>query len=219
VLAGEELRKMGRMSFKEVRLVIIMLLVMAGWITSSWHHVPNPIVALLGVCAILVTEIISWQDLLAEGRAWEALIWFGALIMMADNLRQAGIVTLLANGVFHYVHGWSWIAALIVLVILYLYIHYGFASMTAQVTALYSSFLAAALACGANPMIAALSFAYFSNLNAAMTHYGTGSAPVYFGNGYVSMGAWWRIGFVISLFNLAIWLGVGMLWWKLLGWW
>lgn len=219
VLAREELAKMGKMSSKELRLVVILLLVMAGWITSPWHRLPNAIVALLGVCAILVTEVISWQDLLAEHRAWEAFIWFGALLMMADNLRQAGVVTILSNGVFRYVHGWSWIVALIVLVALYLYIHYGFASMTAQVTALYSPFLIAALACGANPIISALALAYFSNVNAAMTHYGTGSAPVYFGTGYVSLSTWWRIGFLLSLVNLAIWLGVGLLWWKLLGWW
>jgi DASS family divalent anion:Na+ symporter len=219
VIAGEELAKMGKMSSQEVRLVIILLLVMAGWITSPWHHWPNAVVALVGVCAILVTDVITWQDLLAEHRAWEALIWFGALLMMADNLRQAGVVTVLSNGVFHRVQGWSWIAGLVTLVILYLYIHYGFASMTAQVTALYSPFLIAALACGANPLISALALAYFSNLNAAMTHYGTGSAPVYFGTGYVSMGIWWRIGFLVSLVNLAIWLGLGLGWWKLLGWW
>jgi DASS family divalent anion:Na+ symporter len=219
VIAGDELAKMGRMSPEEWRLVIILLLVMAGWITSPWHHWPNAIIALVGVCALLVTEVISWQDLLAEHRAWEALIWFGALLMMADNLRQAGVVTVLSNSVFRHVQGWSWMAALIALVVLYLYIHYGFASMTAQVTALYSPFLIAALACGANPIISALAFAYFSNLNAAMTHYGTGSAPVYFGTGYVSMGTWWRIGFVVSLLNLAIWLGLGLVWWKLLGWW
>ena len=219
VLAGEQLRKMGKMTAKELRLVVILLLVMAGWIASPWHGLPNAIVALVGVSAILVTEVITWQDLLSEHRAWEALVWFGALIMMADNLSSAGVVSVLSNSVFHYVRGWSWLAALIVLVVLYLYIHYGFASMTAQVVALYSPFLIAALACGANPLIAALALAYSSNLNAAMTHYGTGSAPVYFGTGYVSMGTWWRIGFLVSLVNLALWLGVGLLWWKLLGWW
>lgn len=218
-LAGEQLREMGAMTAKEIRLVVILLLVIAGWITSPWHKLPNAIVALVGVSALLVTEVISWQDLLSEHRAWEALIWFGALIMMADNLRQAGVVTVLSNSVFQYVRGWSWLAALIALVILYLYIHYGFASMTAQVTALYSPFLLAALASGANPLVAALALAYFSNLNAAMTHYGTGSAPVYFGTGYVSMGTWWQIGFLVSLVNLVLWLGVGLLWWKLLGWW
>lgn len=219
VFASKELLKMGPMTSKEVRLVMILLLVMGGWISSPWHGLPNAVVALLGVSAILVTEVISWRDLLDEHRAWEALIWFGALIMMADNLRQAGVVTVLGNSVLHYLRGWSGIALVIALVILYVYVHYGFASMTAQVVALYPAFLAAALASGANPIVSALSLAYFSNLNAATTHYGSGSAPVYFGGGYVSMGTWWRVGFLVSLVNLFVWLGIGLLWWRLLGWW
>jgi divalent anion:Na+ symporter, DASS family len=105
------------------------------------------------------------------------------------------------------------------LAISYLYIHYGFASMTAQILALYPGFLATALAAGVPPMLAALAFGYFSNLNAGITHYGTGSAPVYFGEGFVALGEWWKLGFILSVVNLLIWLGLGMTWWKLLGWW
>jgi DASS family divalent anion:Na+ symporter len=91
--------------------------------------------------------------------------------------------------------------------------------MTGHVTALYPAFLAATLAAGVPPVMAALVLAYFSNLNAAMTHYGTGSAPVFFGAGYVRQAEWWRLGFLISLVNLVIWLGIGPLWWKLVGIW
>jgi DASS family divalent anion:Na+ symporter len=101
----------------------------------------------------------------------------------------------------------------------YFYIHYAFASMTAHVTALYPAFFTAALAAGAPPLLAALPMAYFSNLNAGITHYGTGSAPVFFGAGYVTEGEWWRIGFLVSLVNVAIWLVVGAAWWKLIGFW
>src|SRR6266849_1718539 len=219
VHAREELKKMGPISSKEWWLVIILLLVMAGWVTSPWHGMPNAVAALSGISALLVTGVISWDNLLGERRAWEALIRLGALIMMAESLLQAGVVGVLSKSAFHYIQGWPWIAALMVLITLYLYIHYGFASMTAQVTALYPGFLAAALASGSNPLVAALSLAYFSNINAAMTHYGTGSAPVYFGTGYVSQGTWWKIGFIVSLVNLALWMGLGMLWWKLLRWW
>jgi divalent anion:Na+ symporter, DASS family len=217
--AREELDNMGALSRQERWLVIILLLVMAGWVTSPWHGFSNTIVALAGVSALLVSNVISWGDLLNEHRAWEALIWFGALIMMADELLRAGVVNALSQRAFHFVQGWTAIAALAGLLLIYMYVHYGFASMTAQVTALYPGFLAAALVSGANPLVAALSLAYFSNLNAAMTHYGTGSAPVYFGTGYVSQRTWWKVGFLISLLNVAIWLGVGLMWWKLLGWW
>jgi DASS family divalent anion:Na+ symporter len=105
-----------------------------------------------------------------------------------------------------YLAGWPWGAALAALALVYFYVHYLFASM-------------AALAAGAPPMMAALPLAYLSSLNAGMTHYGTGSAPIFFGAGYVPPGAWWKIGFRISLVNAAIWLGVGPLWWKAIGLW
>jgi DASS family divalent anion:Na+ symporter len=52
-----------------------------------------------------------------------------------------------------------------------------------------------------------------------MTHYGTGPAPVLFGTGYVEIGAWWRMGLLISVVNIVIWVGLGGLWWKALGLW
>jgi divalent anion:Na+ symporter, DASS family len=48
---------------------------------------------------------------------------------------------------------------------------------------------------------------------------GTGSAPVYFGAGYVSQSDWWVIGFIVSVVNLAIWFGVGLIWWRVIGLW
>jgi len=218
-IASEQLRSLGPVSRNERWLMAVLLLVMAGWISSPWHGISNPIVALAGVSALLLAGVISWDELLGERKAWEALIWFGALIMMADSLLQAGVVGVLSKTAFGYVTGWPTIAALLTLVAAYQYIHYGFASMTAQVTALYPGFLAAALATGASPLVAALALAYFSNVNAAMTHYGTGSAPVYFGTGYVSQAEWWRVGFLVSIVNLTLWLGLGLLWWKALGWW
>ncbi|MFB3049643.1 MAG: anion permease [Acidimicrobiia bacterium] len=52
-----------------------------------------------------------------------------------------------------------------------------------------------------------------------MTHYGTGPAPVLFGAGYVEVTDWWRLGAIVSVVNIVIWLGLGGLWWKLLGFW
>lgn len=217
--ARAELKSMGAMSPREQRLVVIMLAVMAGWISSPWHHIPNAFVALAGICAILISGVSSWNDLLSESRAWDALIWFAPLITMADELNKRGVIRTLSQFLFGYTKALPWVAALALLVIAYVYVHYGFASMTAHITALYPGFLAAALAAGAPPMIAALALAYFSNLDAGITHYGTGSAPVYLGLGYLSQSSWWRIGFLISVVNLVIWLGIGMFWWKLVGLW
>ena len=184
--ARQELQHMGRLSKRERTLGVIMLIVMCGWITSPWHHIPNAFVALAGVSAILITRVLSWDSLLRETKAWDALIWFAPIIMMAAELNKRGVIQTLSQSMFQFSRLLPWFLALLFLVAAYLYVHYCFASMTAQITALYPGFLLAALASGAPPLLASLMLAYFSNLNAGLTHYGTGSAPVYFGLGYVS---------------------------------
>ncbi|MFL6417006.1 MAG: DASS family sodium-coupled anion symporter [Bryobacteraceae bacterium] len=219
VHARRELEEMGRLSPRECRLAVIMLLVMTGWVTSPWHHVPNAFVALAGVSAILITRVLNWGDLLGETKAWDALIWFAPLIMMAGELNKRGVIQQLSSSIFSYARVLPWTVALVFLTLTYLYIHYGFASMTAHITALYPGFLTAALATGAPPLLAAFVLAFFSNLNAGITHYGTGSAPVYFGVGYVTQSTWWKVGFLLSLVSVAVWLGLGMVWWKFVGYW
>ncbi|HEY4579695.1 MAG TPA: anion permease, partial [Candidatus Acidoferrales bacterium] len=65
----------------------------------------------------------------------------------------------------------------------------------------------------------AMSLAYFSNLAASLTHYGTTPAPIIFGAGYMSQGTWWKLGLTVSVMNIVIWSVVGFGWWKLLGQW
>lgn len=79
--------------------------------------------------------------------------------------------------------------------------------------------LAVAVGTGAPPFLAAFGFAALSNLMAGLTHYATGAAPIYFGAGYIQQKDWWRIGFFSSLINVVIWLGIGAIWWKVLGLW
>ncbi len=218
-LARSRLAEMGPMSREQKILVTIILFVVAGWITTPWHGMSNTVVALAGVCAILLTEVVTWRDLLDDTRAWDAISWFGPLLVLAEELNRQEIITVLFTPVFAHVHGWPWPLALAAIAVLYLYAHYGFASMTAHVSALFPGFLAAALATGAPPMVAVLLLAFLSNLNAGITHYGTGSAPVYFSPGFVSQSTWWTIGFIVSVVNIAIWLGAGLVWWQLMGWW
>jgi DASS family divalent anion:Na+ symporter len=83
---------------------------------------------------------------------------------------------------------------------------------------MYTPFLVVVLAAGAPAMLAVAMMAYFSNLCACLTHFGTTPAPIYFGARYVTQREWWQLGFIISLVTIGIWSTVGLAWWKLLGW-
>jgi DASS family divalent anion:Na+ symporter len=37
------------------------------------------------------------------------------------------------------------------------------------------------------------------------------------GAGYVRLTDWWKLGAVVSVVNIVIWLGIGGVWWKVLG--
>jgi hypothetical protein len=43
--------------------------------------------------------------------------------------------------------------------------------------------------------------------------------PVTFDTGYVPQGTWWRVGFLLSLVPVAVWLVARLAWWKVLGLW
>jgi DASS family divalent anion:Na+ symporter len=75
------------------------------------------------------------------------------------------------------------------------------------------------IAAGTPPGLAVYGLACLANLTAGLTHYGTTTAPIVFAQGYVEVSEWWRVGFYVSLANLAIWTTVGFAWWKLVGFW
>jgi DASS family divalent anion:Na+ symporter len=219
VLAAERLQELGPMAYRERVMLAVFSIVLLLWLSSQWHGFSATTVAYLGLTLLLLTRVLDWQDLLDERGAWDALIWFGGLVMLSTQLEKAGFPRAFANVAAGFVSGWDWWLALAALLVVYLYSHYAFASLVAHVTAMFPAFFAVAIGLGAPPLLAALSFGFFSSLNAATTHYGTGPAPIVFGAGYLTQAQWWRIGFLISLLHLAIWLPIGFVWWKMIGLW
>ena len=205
---------MGPLTRAERLLLAVFSLVLLLWLASEWIALSATAVAWLGVAMLLLTRVLEWKDILEEKGAWDALIWFGGLVMLSTELHKAGFPQAFARAAAGFVQGWPWWWALVALVILYTYSHYAFASLVAHVTAMFPAFFAAMVGFGAPPLVTGMAFGVFSSLNAAITHYGTGPAPIVFGAGYVTQAQWWRIGFIISLLHLAIWLPIGFLWWK-----
>lgn len=115
--------------------------------------------------------------------------------------------------------GLSWQPAFGVITLLYFYSHYLFASGAAHIGAMYTAFLSVAIASGTPAMFAALALGQLSNVMGCLTTYGIGSAPPYFGAGYVPQSKWYQLGFILSIWYLLVWAVAGGAWWKVLGLW
>jgi DASS family divalent anion:Na+ symporter len=87
------------------------------------------------------------------------------------------------------------------------------------VGALFGAFLAMMLAAGVPTTLAALSLGYSSNLFGSLTHYASGPSAVFHASGYTKLGEVMKGGLLMGLRSWLVWGGVGMAWWKVLGWW
>ncbi len=217
--AHDELQKLGSLTRPETILLAVFVGVVILWITARFHGIDPTVIAFLGIAALLVTGVLEWRDLINETHAWEVFIWYGGLVMMAIALGETAIPKTFADVIASFTQGWSWPIALAILALIFFYSHYAFASITAHVTAMFIPFLAVTVAIGAPAGLTVLLLAYFANLSAGLTHYGTTPAPVYFGLGYVTQKRWWTVGLIASVLNILIWSIVGSAWWKVLGWW
>lgn len=217
--AAAELRQLGALRWPEMLMLVVFALTAGLWMTTSWHGLHYAAVALTGVALLLVTGVIDWDDVIRERAAWDVFIWYGGLVRMAEALGETGLTHRFAEASASFTVGWTWWAALMGLLLVYFYAHYAFASITAHASAMFIPFLVVSLAAGAPPLVAVLTLTYFSNLDASLTHYGTTPAPIYFGAGYVEQRTWWLLGLIVSVPNILIWMLIGPLWWKLLGWW
>ncbi len=218
-LAKEKLSEKGPVSRCEILMLSTFILLLCLWIFGKQLGIHSTTAAFTGLCFLLISGILTWEDILNERGAWNTLVWFAALVMMAAQLNELGFIPWFSDSIGQTVVGTGWIKAFTVLSLVYFYSHYFFASNTAHVSSMYVPFLAVAIAAGTPPVLAALVLAFFSNLFSSMTHYGTGPAPVLFGSGYVEMPEWWKLGGIISIVNIIIWLGIGGAWWKIIGLW
>ena len=215
--AEKELKVLGPMSPDEKILLVVFLVLATTWGTSFLHSISTLGAALAALSILLLLGVLQPKDISGESSAWETLLWFGGYISLAGTLSDTGLMKGLVVASEGILGGWDPSTSLFILVVLYMYLHYAFASMTAQIIALYSTFLTLAIVAGCDPLLSALLFCFFSSLYGCLTHYGDGAAPIFFGAGYIEIKDWWKVGFALSLVHLGVWFGLGLLWWGFIG--
>ena len=225
--ARERLQQLGPITRGEMIMLGVFAILLVLWagipamlLGAGWA-VDATTTAFIGLALCLITGVLTWDDVIKEKSAWDTIVWFGALVMMATFLNKLGLITWFAKSIETGIGslGLGWMGASALLMLAYLYAHYMFASTTAHITAMFAAFYGAGLALGAPALPFALMMAAASNIMMTLTHYATGTSPVIFGSGYATLGEWWKTGAVMSVVLIVIWLVVGTTWWRVLGYW
>jgi L-tartrate/succinate antiporter len=197
--AGTELAAMGRLTRKEVLLMVYVAGALALWIFGDPFINPTT-VAMVVIGLMLATKVITWAEMMTHKDAWNTYFWFATLVALADGLSRVGFITWFANTVGAHLGGLTVMKALVALLLMNFLLHYLFASVTAHVTAVLPVLLAVGAAVPGLPVDRmALLLCLQLGIMGVITPYGTGPSPVYFGSGYLPSGTYWRLGTLFGL--------------------
>lgn len=218
-LAATKLKEMGAVSRQEWLMIVTFVVLLVLWMFGGLFSMDATTGALIGLCILLLTSVLTWEDVKSEKSAWDTVVWFSALVMMGSYLNSLGFIGWFGNLISAQMTGLSWQLAFLVIVLVYAYSHYFFASGTAQAAAMFFVFLSVGIAVGIPGLPLAIFLGAIPTLMGGLTHYGHGAAPIFFGSNYVEMKDWWKHGFFICTMFLVIWVLAGSVWWKVTGLW
>ena len=181
------------------------------WIFGKELGVDATITAISIVSIMILSGIISWDDLLSDKAAFNVFIWFATLVALADGLKKVGILDFIGKNSQAMLSDLSLTSLIIALILLFYVLHYFFASTTAHVTALVPLFMVIA-----STFIPAEQLLTFTILLAGslgvmgiITPYGCGPSPIWYGAGYISQGKWWALGAIFgAIYLIPIIIGV-----------
>ncbi len=210
--AADELEKLGRVSWQEVVLAVLVTLALALWIFGG-EHIHATTVALAVIALMLVTQVIEWDDIVAHKSAWNTLAWFATLVALADGLGRVGFVKWFAELTARGLVGVSANSATIGLLLVFFFSHYLFASTTAHATALIPVMLIVAQGIpGVVVPQFALQLCLTLGLMGIISPYATGPSPIYYGSGYLPARDYWRLGAIFGAIFITVYLVVGIPW-------
>lgn len=208
--ANGELQKMGAISAKEIILAVLVVMAILMWVFGG-DYVDAATAAFIVISLMLIMRVITWEDMAKHHSAWTTIVLLATLVTMADGLAKAGFIKWFAQYVAENVTGFSPTVVILVLVSVYFFAHYMFASLTAHTSAMMPIMLAVGMGIPGVPADKlALALAMTTGIMGVITPYATGAALPYYNSGYLPAADFWRLGGIFGLIFLGALLLIGV---------
>ena len=211
VNARRQLQELGPISRGEWFTLLTFAGMVLGWSLSGLLGLDATAVAFAGLAVLMLSGVVSLDDIKQSGDALETLLWFGILYTLSTQLDQLGFMQFAGDRMGHWVDGLAPPLTYVLLVSIYVLIHYLFVSQSAHLLALFGVFLG--LSQPEVPVaVMGMMLLFATNFFSPLTPQASSANVIFVGSGYLSGGEVYRYGGLAVAACLLIYLGVGTLW-------
>ncbi len=210
--ARKELAGMGPMTRDEWITAGVFALMVGGWVFGSALNLHGTSVAFLGLGVLLLAGVLTLEDIGKQGDTLATFLWLAVLFALSAQLNELGFMGYVGERLAARLGGLAWPALYATLIVLYVGIHYLFVSQTSQVLALFGVFLDVGLRGGVPVPLMAFGLLFASSYFSVITPQGGSQNVIFAASGYLTQRELYRLGIVITLAFLAVYLLIGSPW-------
>ena len=210
--AREALKALGPLSRDEWIVLAVFLGMVLLWASAAAMGTDSTAVAFLGLGVLLATGVITLEDIGKQGDVLATFIWFAVLFALSSQLNELGFMGFLGKRLAGALAGLASPQAGVLLVAVYVLLHYLFASQTAHMLALFGIFLDVGIKLGVTPTLLAFQLLFATDYFSVITPQGSSANLLFAGSGYLSQGDLYRLGAATTGVSFVIYAVVGTAW-------
>ena len=212
VIARKELHSMGPLTRDEWIVAVTFAVMVTGWVMADTLRLSLTAVAFAGLGALLATNVLTIEDINLQGSTLVTFLWLAVLFALSGQLNELGFMGYVGGKLTAMLGGVAWPVAYVVLMVLYVLMHYMFVSQAAQVLALFGVFLDVAVRTGVPVSLMAFGLLFASSYFSTITPQGGSQNIIFVGSNYLTQGELYRLGLLTTGFCLLVFLVLGTPW-------
>ncbi|HVN33804.1 MAG TPA: DASS family sodium-coupled anion symporter [Casimicrobiaceae bacterium] len=210
--ARAALAKMGPLTRDERVTAVAFVVMVAGWIFADRLKLNVTSVAFAGLGVLLMMNVLTLDDIAKQGDTLATFLWLAVLFALSGQLNELGFMSYAGQRLAAGLSGISWPMTYVALVVLYVAIHYMFVSQSSQVLALLGVFLDVGIRGGVPAPLMAFALLFASSYFSVITPQGGSQNVIFVASGYLQQSELYRLGLLITLFFLAVFMVIGTAW-------
>ena len=210
--ARKALSELGPLGRDEWLTAVVFVVMVGGWIFADVLKLNVTSIAFAGLGVLLMTRVLTLADIATQGDTLSTFLWLAVLFALSGQLNELGFMGYAGQLLAAQLGGLSWPVTYVLLVVIYVAIHYLFVSQSSQVLALLGVFLDVGVRGGVPVALMAFALLFASSYFSVITPQGGSQNVIFVGSGYLNQRELYLLGLLITLFFMVMFLTIGSAW-------